>query len=169
MSKRDCSPRVDVGRGRLRAASSGSARHTRRPSRPSEGYSLTYLPFIARATIDALHAFPVVNSCVPPRRGHSRSSTASVNLGIAVDMNQEGLVVVTAQAMPTSMRIDGPGPGIRGMPSRPVMASSNPDDVSAAPSRSPIPVRYGSFMTHRSSTCRTSRSCRPTPSPSGPR
>ena len=27
-----------------------------------EGYSLTYMPFIARATIDALGAYPVVNS-----------------------------------------------------------------------------------------------------------
>ena len=58
----------------------------------SEGFSLTYLPFISRATIDALKAFPVVNSSF-----NLEEKTATfhkkVDLGIAIDLNQRGLVV----------------------------------------------------------------------------
>ena len=59
-----------------------------------EGFSLTYLPFIARATIDALRAFPVVNSSfyLEQRKAvfHDR-----INLGIAIDLDQKGLIVAT--------------------------------------------------------------------------
>ncbi|MEX0756454.1 MAG: 2-oxo acid dehydrogenase subunit E2, partial [Acidimicrobiia bacterium] len=56
----------------------------------AEGSSLTYLPFIARATIDALGEFPVVNS-----EFHLEERQAifhkTVNLGIAIDLDQKGL------------------------------------------------------------------------------
>ncbi len=59
-----------------------------------EGFSLTYLPFIARATIDALRAFPVVNSSfyLEQRKAvfHER-----IHLGIAIDLDQKGLIVAT--------------------------------------------------------------------------
>jgi 2-oxoglutarate dehydrogenase E2 component (dihydrolipoamide succinyltransferase) len=59
--------------------------------RKDEGASLTYLTFIARATCDALRAFPAVNSSV-----HMASKTMTfhryVNLAIAVDLNEQGLV-----------------------------------------------------------------------------
>ena len=58
------------------------------------GFSLTYLPFISLATISALREFPTVNSSFDLEKGiHDVHS--HVNLGIAVDLNQEGLLVGT--------------------------------------------------------------------------
>ena len=59
--------------------------------RTQEGVSLTYLPFIARATVDALRAFPAVNSSLDLA---SKTMTLHryVNLGIAVDLDEEGLM-----------------------------------------------------------------------------
>jgi pyruvate dehydrogenase E2 component (dihydrolipoamide acetyltransferase) len=55
-----------------------------------EGTSLTYLPFIARATIDAIREFPHVNATV----GNDELIVhGEVNLGVAVDLNFEGLIV----------------------------------------------------------------------------
>jgi 2-oxoglutarate dehydrogenase E2 component (dihydrolipoamide succinyltransferase) len=51
---------------------------------------LTYLPFVARAVIEAVRAFPNVNGTSV--EGGLRVSRA-VHLGIAVDLNFEGLVV----------------------------------------------------------------------------
>ena len=55
-----------------------------------EGFSLTYLPFIARATVEALREFPNVNASVVD---DSLVVHQQVNLGIAVDLNHEGLIV----------------------------------------------------------------------------
>ena len=66
----------------------------RRPAseswRAAEGFSLTYLPFVARAVVDALAAFPHLNASVGDNAllVHSR-----INLGIAVDLDADGLVV----------------------------------------------------------------------------
>jgi len=58
------------------------------------GFSLTYLPFISLATIYALREYPVVNSSFDIDKDiHSFHS--NINLGIAVDLNQEGLLVGT--------------------------------------------------------------------------
>lgn len=54
------------------------------------GFSLTYLPFIARATCLALKAFPQINAHFA---GDSLSLASEVNLGIAVDLQHNGLVV----------------------------------------------------------------------------
>jgi 2-oxoglutarate dehydrogenase E2 component (dihydrolipoamide succinyltransferase) len=55
-----------------------------------EGVSLTYLPFISRATVDAIREFPRINASV----GNDELIVHHyVNLGIAVDLNFEGLLV----------------------------------------------------------------------------
>ncbi|MDP9387418.1 MAG: 2-oxo acid dehydrogenase subunit E2, partial [Actinomycetota bacterium] len=55
-----------------------------------EGFSLTYLPFVARAVVDAIRDFPHVNASV----GDDELIVHhAVNLGIAVDLNHEGLIV----------------------------------------------------------------------------
>jgi len=55
-----------------------------------EGFSLTYLPFIARALIDGLGEFPHMNATV----GEGELIVHhDVNLGIAVDLDYEGLIV----------------------------------------------------------------------------
>ncbi len=55
-----------------------------------EGYSLTYLPFIAHATVAALAKFPRLNASFG---GDHLALHQRINLGIAVDLNFEGLVV----------------------------------------------------------------------------
>jgi 2-oxoglutarate dehydrogenase E2 component (dihydrolipoamide succinyltransferase) len=58
--------------------------------REAEGFGLTYLPFIARATVDAIEDFPNVNSSVGD---DVLIVHGDVNLGIAVDLDFEGLLV----------------------------------------------------------------------------
>jgi 2-oxoglutarate dehydrogenase E2 component (dihydrolipoamide succinyltransferase) len=55
-----------------------------------EGFSLTYLPFIARAVVDAVRSFPHVNASVS---GDTLVVHQAVNLGIAVDLDFNGLLV----------------------------------------------------------------------------
>jgi 2-oxoglutarate dehydrogenase E2 component (dihydrolipoamide succinyltransferase) len=57
--------------------------------RAEEGFSLTYLPFISRAVVDALHEFPHMNASVADGSVvlHDR-----VNLSIAVDLDYQGLL-----------------------------------------------------------------------------
>ncbi len=58
--------------------------------RAQEGVGLSYLPFIARAVVDAIREFPHVNATV----GDDELIVHNyVNLGIAVDLNFEGLIV----------------------------------------------------------------------------
>ena len=55
-----------------------------------EGFSLTYLPFIARSVVDAMRAYPHVNASVAD---DSLVVHHTVNLGIAVDLDFNGLMV----------------------------------------------------------------------------
>jgi 2-oxoglutarate dehydrogenase E2 component (dihydrolipoamide succinyltransferase) len=70
---------VDKVRGAQRAA-----------FKEAEGFSLTYLPFISRAVVDTLEQFPNVNSSVGD---DALIVHHDINLGIAVDLNFEGLLV----------------------------------------------------------------------------
>jgi 2-oxoglutarate dehydrogenase E2 component (dihydrolipoamide succinyltransferase) len=58
--------------------------------RAEEGFSLTYLPFVARAAVEALREFPNLNASVAE---DSLVVHAEINLGIAVDLDYEGLIV----------------------------------------------------------------------------
>jgi 2-oxoglutarate dehydrogenase E2 component (dihydrolipoamide succinyltransferase) len=56
------------------------------------GSSLSYLPFVSRATVDALRAYPTVNASIDIE-AKTMTLHPYVNLGIAVDLDQQGLVV----------------------------------------------------------------------------
>jgi 2-oxoglutarate dehydrogenase E2 component (dihydrolipoamide succinyltransferase) len=58
--------------------------------RAEEGFSLTYLPFVARAAVEALREFPNLNASVSD---DALIVHPEVNLGIAVDLDYEGLIV----------------------------------------------------------------------------
>ena len=58
--------------------------------RVDEGFSLTYLPFVARAAVEALRAYPLVNAGI---NGDALVVHRAINLGIAVDLDFQGLVV----------------------------------------------------------------------------
>jgi 2-oxoglutarate dehydrogenase E2 component (dihydrolipoamide succinyltransferase) len=57
--------------------------------RATEGFSLTYLPFIARAVVDALRDFPHMNATVADGELVVHNY---VNLSVAVDLDFEGLL-----------------------------------------------------------------------------
>ncbi len=70
---------VDITRGKVKGE-----------WRSAEGFSLTYLPFISRAVIDALADFPHLNASV----GAGELVVHKfVDLGIAVDLDYQGLLV----------------------------------------------------------------------------
>lgn len=54
-----------------------------------EGFSLTYLPFIAKAVCEAIREYPRVNGAID---GENLVVFRRVNLGIAVDLDFDGLV-----------------------------------------------------------------------------
>ena len=65
-------------------------RGEREAFRQAEGFSLTYLPFISRAVIDAIREYPQVNATF----GENELIVHNyVNLGIAVDLDFKGLMV----------------------------------------------------------------------------
>ena len=63
-----------------------------------EGFSLTYLPFIMRAVSIALGKYPRLNASF---HGDSMTVHNRINLGIAVDLNFEGLMVPVVKDVPS--------------------------------------------------------------------
>jgi len=59
-----------------------------------KGYSLTYLPYVARAVCLALADFPKVNASVEEE---ALVVHADMNLAIAIDLNHEGLLAAVAR------------------------------------------------------------------------
>ena len=62
-----------------------------------EGFSLTYLPFIVRAVSIALGKFPKLNASL---QGDGLVLHRRINIGIAVDLNFDGLVVPVLKDVP---------------------------------------------------------------------
>jgi pyruvate dehydrogenase E2 component (dihydrolipoamide acetyltransferase) len=71
----------------------------------THGRSLTYLPFVVRAVLDALRAFPVVNSSLMVE-DKKRVIHPHLNIGIAVDLDGKGLVVPVIKGA-DSLRLSG--------------------------------------------------------------
>ncbi|MGH8959215.1 MAG: dihydrolipoamide acetyltransferase family protein, partial [Acidimicrobiia bacterium] len=109
-----------------------------------EGFSLTYLPFIARATIDSLQEFPVVNSAFLLEEKKS-ITYRSVNLGIAIDLNQKGLIVATIRNA-DGLRLVGLARKIRELAEKARAGKLDPDDVSGSTFSITNPGPFGSFM-----------------------
>ncbi len=70
---------VDATRGKVKAS-----------WKEAEGFSLTYLPFISRAIVDAIAAFPHMNASVG---ADELIVHKFIDLGIAVDLDYTGLLV----------------------------------------------------------------------------
>jgi len=93
--------------------------------RAEEGFTLTYLPFVARAAVEALRDFPLLNSSVVE---DSLVVHAEVNLGIAVDLSHEGLIVpVIHRAEEVTLR--GVARRIRDLAERARSRKLNADDI----------------------------------------
>jgi pyruvate dehydrogenase E2 component (dihydrolipoamide acetyltransferase) len=109
-----------------------------------EGFSLTYLPFIARATIDALKAYPVVNSSFMLEEKKA-TFYKKIDLGIAIDLNQEGLVVARVRNA-DGLRMVGIAREIASLAERAVPATWTIDDLSGSTFTITNPGPFGSFM-----------------------
>lgn len=109
-----------------------------------EGFSLSYLPFIARATIDALGAFPVANSSyyLADRKAVFHKA---VHLGIAIDLNQKGLIVATIRNA-DALRLVGLARRIRELADKARAGKLEPDDISGSTFTITNPGPFGSFM-----------------------
>ena len=109
-----------------------------------EGFSLTYLPFVCRAAIDALRAFPVVNSSfyLEERKAvyHDR-----VHMGIAVDLNQKGLVVATIKNA-DDLRLAGLARHIRQLATAARNRELGPDQMTGSTFTITNPGPFGSYM-----------------------
>ena len=161
------------------SASRRSARPEKDRFKEAEGFGLTYLPFITRAVVDALGDLPNVNSSVGD---DALIVHHDINLGIAVDLDFEGLLVpVIHQADGKRLRqlareisgLAGQGPGqaadhgrhlgrhLHHHQRRPVRDASSPCRSSTSP-RWPSCPPTGCASGRWWSSCPTA----PTPSPS---
>ncbi|HWD53793.1 MAG TPA: dihydrolipoamide acetyltransferase family protein [Acidimicrobiales bacterium] len=90
-----------------------------------EGFTLTYLPFVARATVEALRDFPLLNASVVE---DALVVHSEVNLGIAIDLSHEGLIVpVVHRAEEVTLR--GVARRIRDLAERARGRQLNADDI----------------------------------------
>ena len=105
-----------------------------RVERARKQAGLTALPFVARATIDALREYPALNAWL---EGDQHTVHGDVNLGIAVSLGEDGLIVpvIQSRAGPIGRRAlqAHQGAGSRGALAR----SCAPTTSRAAPSPSP--------------------------------
>lgn len=109
-----------------------------------EGFSLTYLPFISRAVIDALKEYPVVNSSIYPEEKKAVFHKA-VNLGIAVDLNEKGLVVGTIRNA-DGLRMVGLARNVKELADKARGSGLELDDVTGSTFTITNPGPFGSFM-----------------------
>jgi 2-oxoglutarate dehydrogenase E2 component (dihydrolipoamide succinyltransferase) len=119
-------------------------RRHREAFKAREGFSLTYMPFISRAVIDALLAFPVVNSSFLLEE-KQRIDHGQVQLGIAVDMDQGGLIVMKVPAA-DGMRMRQLAREIRRVAEKARAGKLEPDDITGTTFTITNPGPYGSLM-----------------------
>ena len=92
----------------------------------NEGFSLTYLPFIARAIIDGLAEFPHLNASVTD---DSLVVHGYVDLGIAVDLDYEGLLAPVVRSAETK-RLKAIAREISDLADRARSRKLSPDEIS---------------------------------------
>jgi len=91
----------------------------------SEGFSLTYLPFISRAIVDALSEFPNLNASI---EGDNLVVHNYVDLGVAVDMDYQGLLVPVVRSA-ESKRLRAIAREINDLANRARTRKLSPDEI----------------------------------------
>ncbi len=91
----------------------------------AEGFSLTYMPFIARAVVEAVNKFPNVNASVA---GDSLILHKAVHLGVAVDLDFNGLMVPVVRDA-DGKRMRAIGRDISDLAARARSKKLSPDDI----------------------------------------
>ena len=108
-----------------------------------EGFSLTYLPFVARATVEALHEWPHLNSSVGD---DSLIVHHQCNVGFAVDLDHNGLIVpVVKRAEELTLR--GMARRIHELADRARTKKLSADDISGGTFSITNAGPFGTFLT----------------------
>jgi pyruvate/2-oxoglutarate dehydrogenase complex dihydrolipoamide acyltransferase (E2) component len=103
---------------------------------------VTALAFVARACIDALREHPALNAWL---EGDRYTRHAEVNLGIAVSLGEDGLIVPVIQRA-HELSAEGLAARIRDLARRARARELTPDDVSGGTFTITNPGQYGSVM-----------------------
>ena len=111
--------------------------------RAAEGFGLSYLPFIARAVCDALGDYPLLNSSVDV---DDLVVHASVNLGVAVDLDFEGLVVPVVHRA-DGLRLAELARAMRDLAGKARTRTLSGDDIAGGTFTLTNAGGYGTFMT----------------------
>jgi len=107
-----------------------------------EGFSLTYLPFISRATIDALREYPNLNSSV----GDGELIIHNyINLAVAVDLDFQGLLAPVVHGA-DGMRMRNIARGISDVARRARSKQLSPDELSGGTFTMTNAGSYGTMM-----------------------
>ncbi|HEY6396689.1 MAG TPA: dihydrolipoamide acetyltransferase family protein [Solirubrobacteraceae bacterium] len=123
-----CTTWIDVDMSRVEAARST--------------LGVTALPFVARATIDALREHPALNAWLEDDR-YTRH--AGVNLGIAVSLGDDGLIVPVVHDA-HELSVEGLSARIKDLARRARSRQLTPDDVRGGTFTITNPGQYGSIM-----------------------
>ena len=123
---------VDQARGRVQES-----------FRATEGFSVSYLPFIARAVIDAIGDYPRINASVGEDQLiiHKR-----VHLGVAVDLDLEGLIVPVIRDA-DSKRLRAIAREVRDLADRARTRRLSADEIAGGTFTITNPGPFGTMMT----------------------
>ncbi|HLT16838.1 MAG TPA: 2-oxoglutarate dehydrogenase, E2 component, dihydrolipoamide succinyltransferase [Acidimicrobiales bacterium] len=111
--------------------------------RAEEGFSLTYLPFISRAVVDAIHDFPEVNATFSDEALVVHNY---VNLGIAVDLDFKGLMVPVVRDA-DGKRLRALAREISDLAARARSKKLSPDDIADGTFTITNPGPFGTLLT----------------------
>jgi pyruvate/2-oxoglutarate dehydrogenase complex dihydrolipoamide acyltransferase (E2) component len=103
---------------------------------------VTALPIVARAVVGALREFPALNAWL---EGDGRTLHEDVNLGIAVSLGEDGLIVPVVRAA-QELSVEGLARRIRDLAGRARDRRIGPDDVAGGTFTITNPGRYGTLM-----------------------
>jgi 2-oxoglutarate dehydrogenase E2 component (dihydrolipoamide succinyltransferase) len=103
---------------------------------------VTALSFVARAVIDALREHPALNATL---EGEAYSQPSEVNLGIAVSLGDDGLIVPVIHNA-HELAVEGLAARIRDVARRARARQLTPDDVRGGTFTITNPGQYGSIM-----------------------
>jgi pyruvate dehydrogenase E2 component (dihydrolipoamide acetyltransferase) len=113
-----------------------------KPELASQGVNLTYLAFIARATVDTLKDYPWVNGEI---RGQSIVTRPFVNLGIAVALNDGKGLIVPVIRNAQDLNLTGTARAIQDLAERARTKKLLPDDVQGGTFTITNPGSFGTF------------------------
>jgi pyruvate/2-oxoglutarate dehydrogenase complex dihydrolipoamide acyltransferase (E2) component len=113
-----------------------------RIAKDRERTGLTWLPYIARATIDTLREFPSLNATL---EGETFTQYPEVHLGIAVSLGEGGLIVPVIRDA-QDLSVEGLGKAIKDLARKARDSQLTPDDVRGGTFTITNPGGYGSIM-----------------------